>query len=148
MEDKIDKENRKLATYLNEDLDYVEAGLKALEENKMELEVKENISLEEGQHKGSITKVEYRNKPEFKYEYVDVFVKPDGKEFEIKYGCPKYLSEDSKLGKLLVLFGADVKPKTKIDPDKFLVGKKVTFVSVNESKDDKTYVRIVSLKPQ
>ena len=113
----------------------------------MEFEVKEKVSMVEGSHKGKITKIEYRNEP---YQYVDIFIQPEGKEFEIKHGVPQYLSIDSKLGKLLALFGATIKPKEKIDPEKILLNRGVKFIVMNETKDGKDYARVVegSLKPQ
>jgi|GEM_PF-3348479 len=115
----------------------------------MEIEVKTPAIVAEGQHIGVITRVEYRTEP---YKYADVFVETKDKEgniVELKYGCPTNISTVTKLGKLLKLFGSELKVKSKIDPEKVLIGKKVTFMTLNKVTDRGTFSRIVedSLKP-
>ena len=114
----------------------------------MELEWKEAVKIPDGSHTGVISKVVYRTEP---YEYTDIYVKLDDSEnIEIKYGCPTVLSENSKLGRLLKVFGADSTAGTIIDPEKVLVGKKVVFMTMaKKSKDGNEYAEIVtdSIKP-
>jgi len=112
---------------------------------------KESIQIPDGSHTGEITKISERIEP---YNYTDIFVKPDnlkeGQEFELKYSCPSILSENSKLGKLLIVFGEKFEKDKEIDIDEVLVGKKVIFMTLTQKgKDNKEYSEIVngSLKP-
>jgi len=114
----------------------------------MQFVVEAPKSLPEGKHRGEITRVDYRFEP---YEYTDIYVKTKGKEgeIELKYGCPSKVTPQTKLGKLLKAFGADLKPGNKVDPEKILVGKKCEFMTINEETERGTFARIVdgSLKP-
>lgn len=112
----------------------------------MEIKVKEPLKIEDGKHTGSIVRIDYRTSP---YNYTDVIIKLDSKDFELKYGVPTFLSPTSRLGKLLKLFGAKVEPNTNEDPDKILVGKSVQFITITEKMEKGEFVRIVadSLKP-
>ena len=111
----------------------------------MELVPKESISLEDGKHAGKVSKIEYREEP---YKYTDVFVKPDGFDFELKYGCPTNDGIGGKLMKLLAKF-TKIEAGKMVDPEKVLLAQDVSFMSMQEEKGDKTFVRIVegSLKP-
>lgn len=112
----------------------------------MELKVQKRIEIQDGKHEGKITKVEFRTEP---YSYTDVFIKPKDMEFELKYGCPTLISANSKLGKLLLTFGVELKEGEKIDPEKVLVGKEVQFMTLTETTDRGTFARVVdnSVKP-
>lgn len=113
-----------------------------------ELEWHEPIKISDGRHIGTITRVEYKDKP---YEYTEVFIEIDERSIEIKYGCPTILSENSKLGKLLIAMGEKYEPKTKSNPEKVLIGKRIEFMTLNKKskKDGKEYAEIVedSIKP-
>jgi len=67
----------------------------------------------------------------------------------LKYGCPTVVSTESKLGKLLKTFGAELVPDTMIDDKKTLVGKECVFLTMKEERDGKNFAKIVegSLKP-
>jgi len=108
-----------------------------------ELEVKAVVKIPEGKHTGTITRLEYRHEP---YEYTDVFIRVEDVEEkpEIKAGYSTSVSEQSELGKLLARFGAKLIPKTKIDPEKILLGKKCTFLTINEVTQKGTFARVVS----
>lgn len=97
--------------------------------------------LEDGAHEGIITALEYREKP---YEYVDVVI--ESKDVKIKAGYPKTMMIKSKLGELLIRFGAELKEGTTIDPDKVLIGKECKFTCVA----DGLYTKVIqeSLKPK
>ena len=84
----------------------------------LELEVKEALEIPEGKHSAKITHVELRTEP---FEYVDVYFQLKKPDIEIKYGCPANLSSNSRLGKLLKIFGANLKAGSKMDIEKFLV---------------------------
>ena len=111
----------------------------------MEFEYKESVALEDGKHEGVVSRIEYRTEP---YKYTDVYVKEKKSEFELKYGCPSAISDKSKLGKLLMLFTQMEKDKS-YDPEKILLEKQVTFITIQEENKDGTFTRIVegSIKP-
>lgn len=118
----------------------------------MELPWQEPVKIPDGNHSGEITRIQYRFEP---YEYTDVCVKIDmeNAKIELKYGCPSILTENSKLGKLLIAMGAKFEKGKKEDPEKVLVGKRVTFMTLTKkSKKDKTkeYSEIVedSIEPE
>lgn len=111
----------------------------------MELEVKESVALEDGKHYGVVSRIEYKTEP---YQYTDVFIKEKDTGFELKYGCPTTVSEKSKLGKLLSQFVKLEKGKL-VDPEKVLLDKQVTFMTIQEETKDGTFNRVVdnSIKP-
>ena len=114
-----------------------------------ELIWKEPIQIPDGKHTGTITRIEERHEP---YEYTDVFIKIDGTDVEIKYGCPSVVSENSKLGRLLITMGARYEKGGKVDPATILKGRKVELMTITRpSKKDpkKSYSEIVvdSIKP-
>ena len=111
----------------------------------MELEVKKAIEIEEGKHQGEITKITRRLEP---YDYVDVYIKMEDSDIELKYGCPTNLSPKSKLGRLVSQF-KELKEGEKIEIEQTLVGKKVQFMTLNETKESGTFAKVVddSVKP-
>ena len=106
----------------------------------MEFEVKESISLKDGSHEGVITSIEYTEEP---YKYTNISIKEAVTGLEIRYGCPTNASEKSKLMQLLGEFEA-IKPGMTVNPEKILIDKKVTFMTITEKKDGKEYTQIVS----
>ena len=114
-----------------------------------EHEWKEPIKIPDGKHTGEIVAVEERHEP---FEYTDVIVKLDEFDFEIKYGCPTSLSENTKLGKLLQTFGIAATPGEKTDPEMVLKGQKCELMTLTKKskKDGIDYAEIVadSLKPK
>lgn len=113
----------------------------------MELEWHESIKIPDGNHTGTITRLEFRTEP---FEYTDVFIKLNGTDVEIKYGCPTILSENSKLGRLLQVFGVEAKPKERTNPETVLVNQKASFMTITKkNKEGREYAEIVvdSIKP-
>jgi len=106
----------------------------------MEMKVEKSVSIEDGEHKGVITAIEYRTEP---YKYTDIVIKDDKTGFELKYGCPTNASENSKL-MLCVGEFADITPGITVDVDRILIDRKVKFMTLQENKDGKKFVRIVS----
>lgn len=116
-----------------------------------ELEWKESIRIQKGEHTGIITRVKFKTEP---YRYTDVFIKLDDAEIdtdiELKYGCPTFLTSKSKLGRLMVAFGEQFKKGKKIKPAEVLIGQRVKFMTINKKDDDgREYARIVedSIEP-
>ncbi len=86
---------------------------------------------------------------EDKYSYTDVYVTIDGiDDAELRYGCPTSVKLNTKLGKLLLAF-EKIDVGTNVDPEKILVGKRVSFQTLNEETKSGTFARIVvgSIKP-
>jgi len=112
----------------------------------MKLTVKPSNKVEDGKHEGKIVAVEYREKP---YEYTDFVI-----EFEetkkIRYGVPTALSPDSKLGRLLALFSADVKVGNDIDPEEVMMNREVEFMTITMETQRGSFPTVVSgsLKPK
>ena len=115
----------------------------------MKLVCHEPVNIPDGVYKATIKAVKLRTEP---FEYVDVFVVPDGFEDKLeqglKYGCPNYLSPNSKLGKLLSLF-VELRGREVYDPEELLVGKRVSIIVSNEPAKDGSgvYARVLEVKP-
>jgi len=112
----------------------------------MELVPTKGKNLEEGQHTGVITRIDYRETP---YKYTDVIIEVSGQDgLERKYGCPTSAGIDSKLMRLLAKF-TEVEEGKPVDIEKTLVGQNVKFMIQHEEKDDKSFDRVVenSVKP-
>jgi hypothetical protein len=109
------------------------------------MEFKEVQAINDGVHTGEIIKISYRDDP---YEYVDFFIKVDNKDITLKYGAPSNLTAQTKLGKLVLRF-VNLEVGQKIDLEKLLIGKKVSFQTISETNKDGTFARIVdgSIKP-
>ena len=115
----------------------------------MKLEVKEQIKIEDGVHQGAIIGIEYREDP---YDYTDLIIefKYKDQDMKLKAGYVTYVSEGSKLGKLLVRFGLQLEVGISVDPDKHLIGKKCQFMTITEKgKNDTEYAKVIpdSVKP-
>jgi len=109
---------------------------------------KKPIEIPDGMHKGEIVRVIERTDP---FEYTDIFIKLEGKDFEMKYGCPSILSKNSKFGRMCLILGAEYKEDEEFDERDFLIGKQVKFMTMmKKSKDGNEYAEIVtdSIKPQ
>lgn len=107
----------------------------------MEFEAKVSAKVDDGLHMGSIARVEYRHNP---YEYTDIIVNVEDDQgniiTQLSYGCPSVVTPDSKLGRLLTLFGAKIVPGEKVHPDKIILGTE----DVVETYDDTKKIHIVS----
>ena len=113
----------------------------------MEIEFKASANLEDGKHNGLIDHIEYRDDP---FSYTDIYIKEIETGFILKYGCPTNTTDKTKLGKLLLKFSNNIKVGEKVNPEKILNGKEITFMTITEkAKDGNEYCRIVdgSIKP-
>jgi|TARA_R100000501_G_C2572715_1_gene78990 hypothetical protein len=105
----------------------------------MMIEIKEVKRIDEGKHHGMIKAVEYRTQP---FEYTDLVLEfEDGKL--IKYGVPSSVTMESKLGKLLLEFGAGLEVGQSIDPEQVFLGKPVTFMTQNKTTPRGTFPSVV-----
>ena len=121
-------------------------------QSSLVLKCKENVSIQDGVHKGKIVKVEKNLHGD--YEYLDLFLTiedtlSDGKPFEIKYSTPYNLSEVSKFGKLLAKF-KPLKAGEEYNLETIFLASTVSFMTQQDKgKDGNVYARIVenSIKP-
>ena len=110
----------------------------------MELKIEEVKKIEDGKHTGKIVEVSYRTEP---FNYTDLTI--EFEHYKMKVGFPTSVTKESKLGKLLVMFGANLVTGKHIDPEKILKNKMCTFLTMSKTTDRGTYSNIVrdSLKP-
>ena len=110
----------------------------------MEIDIVEPVRLEDGKHEGAITEVQFRTEP---YKYMDVVIETQGKDrvIPLKYGVPysDNVTEMTKLGRLLREF-TELKIGEKVDPEKILLGKKVTFQTQMDKSDKGEFCRILN----
>ena len=108
--------------------------------------VQKAFKIDDGVHNGVIIDLEERKEP---YAYLDVVIEMADKR-RLKVGYPNKIMAESKLGKLLLRFGAELKEGTIIQLNPILVGKECTFQSITEQKGDKSYPKVIgdSLKPK
>lgn len=114
----------------------------------MKLPVKKSIKIPDGKHFGVIVNIRYRSRP---YDYVDLIIESKIEEemIELKVGYPALISENSKLGQLLMRFGEQLTEGIGIDPDEVLISKKCQFKTFTETNERGSFARIdtESVKP-
>ena len=112
----------------------------------MEYEVKKPLVVADGTYEGVIVEIEYRTEP---YKYTDVIIEFN-QGMRIKYGCPSNVTTESKLGRLLNMFGSTLKVGETVNDKQILIGKPCTFMVVNQEREGKKYARVVenSVKPR
>ena len=107
----------------------------------MELPVEAPKIIADGLHKGVIVDVERRTTP---HDYTDIVIEfEDG--IKLKCGYPTKVMDTSRLGKLLMRFGASLKVGSKINPYKLLVGKECEFITIRDGQYSN--VEAKSVKP-
>lgn len=112
----------------------------------MEIKGEKALKIEDGLHKGKIVSIEYRDDP---YSYTDIHIEEAKTRVLLRCGVPTKISEYSGLGKILMNFGIEIKEGAKYDPEKILVGKLVSFVTVTKETDKGAFANIqaLSIKP-
>lgn len=103
----------------------------------MKLPVLESKQLDEGRHEGVIIGVEYRDEP---FKYTDIIIESEG--VRLKAGYPTLVSENSKLGKLLLRFGDILIAGNETDPDN-LIGRKCQFLVTTVEKGEREYSNVL-----
>ena len=119
----------------------------------VELDVHKSVVLPEGRYEGVVVGVDERRTTlkdsgeEATYLDVLMEVVHEGKAVRMRYGCRAFVSRRSKLGRLLMDFGVDLDSAVRVDVDKVLVGRRVSFMAVRDA--DSGYLNVVdgSLKP-
>lgn len=110
------------------------------------LEVKPTMIIPDGKHEGIIIKIEHRAEP---FGYIDISIKEKKTEAQLKLGFPDTITERTGLGKFLTKMGTDFIVGNKIDLNKELLARKVTFMSENEETDKGVFARVIpsTVKP-
>jgi hypothetical protein len=115
----------------------------------MNIPVTKKLEIRDGLHDGTIVDVEYRDSP---YEYTDVVIEfpVEGHVVRLRSGYPTSISTTSKLGKLLMRFGAVLEVGKDVDPNSILVGKKCHFMTLTEDTKNGSFARVMneSVKPE
>ena len=118
----------------------------------MEIEVTEPVILKDGIHTGKIVDVKSRefNKNGETITYIDIHIKANEVDFQVKAGYPANISEKSGLGKVLNAFGTSLKVGTTLDPSKVLVGKEVSFQTTTKKTDRGEFSEVLkdTIKPK
>jgi len=114
---------------------------------EMKGKVEDTIKIEDGKHKGVITDIIYKDEP---YNYVDIVIKEESQEIELKCGVPFKITENTALGQILQNFGAELKVDKEIEIDDILKkDTKVEFLTKTEKTERGTFARIIpdTVKP-
>ena len=112
----------------------------------MEIQVEAVKRIEDGKHEGEIIAIEYRQQP---HKYTDIVIEfEEGKK--IKTGVPTAVTTESKLGKLLLDFGANLQVGQGINPEDVLVGKLCTFMTMTRVTERGSFANVISgsLRPK
>lgn len=108
-------------------------------QQKFEIQIEEVKRVEEGKQIGKIVQIDYREKP---YRYTDIVIEL-ANGIRLKTGFPTSITQESKLGKLLIKFGIELKVGTKICLEDVLIGKAITFLTVNNETERGTFARVI-----
>lgn len=115
---------------------------------EISMQVGLSLDIPNGKHYGEIVGVYLRAAP---YNYVDVVVKEDDTEAEIKYSCPKpeKLNNSNRLGRLIERFTPLEQGKT-VKIKELLIGKRVEFYTNKKETDKGTFfdIQADTLKPK
>jgi hypothetical protein len=102
--------------------------------------------IEAGLHAGTIVKVERRCEP---FDYTDIFVQIENSELIVKWDAPSDISykendePSTKLAKFLHDLGITVQMDKDIDLEELLIGKKLNFMTKNETNAKGVFAKIV-----
>ena len=109
---------------------------------KMKAEVKETIKIDDGKHEGVITDIIYKEEP---YNYVDIVIKENENDIELKLGLPFSVTENTALGRVLMEFGAKLEVGKDVEIEDYIKKEqKVKFMTITEKTKKGTFARIVS----
>jgi len=114
--------------------------------------VEKGISIDDGAHKGKITKVETKD-VEVKSgtaTYLEIFILEEESGVELKAGMPFRVTENTSLGMVLANFGAELQEDLDIDIEEFIKpDMKVTFLTKTEKTPKGKFAVIINdtLKP-
>ena len=95
--------------------------------------------IDDGKHTGIIESIEERTEP---FCYIDFCIKVDDTNIILKASYPDKLMPNSKLGKVLSRFGAELDVGKEINLEA-LKGVKCQFVTISETTKNGTFAKIV-----
>jgi len=118
----------------------------------LKTKVEKGISIEDGKHKGTISKIETKTVEVKKgtATYLEIFIVEEDSGVELKAGVPFRITENTALGMILTNFGAELTEDTEIDVEEFIKPKmKVTFLTKTEKTAKGKFATIINdtLKP-
>lgn len=117
--------------------------------DKLELEVKETLEIEEGKHTGIINKVMAIKYGDYTYIKIHALMTdPDlkNKKIELNLGFNANITENSQLGMLLKKAKFDLSVGDNItleDIRKHLTGSKITFLTQNKQTEKGVFAEII-----
>lgn len=105
--------------------------------------VEEVKRIADGIHRGQIVQVRFRKKPDYQYEYTDLVIEfEDG--FKISASYPTKVTLESKLGKLMLEFKAQLEVGKPINVADVFVGRSVEFMTITEQKAKGSFPKVVA----
>jgi len=114
------------------------------------MKVQASRTIPDGAHTGTIEDVEFSERGEEGFPYVDVLVKDSESGVVLKagYACSK-VTPETELGRLLRRFGAEVEEGVDTDWSVLRAGTPVAFTTETERKKNGRFAHIIleSLKP-
>lgn len=116
--------------------------VKSGEMDKMKAKIEKTIKIDDGKHTGTISAINYKETP---YNYVDIVIKEDKLDIELKCGVPFSITDNTALGNILKRFGAKLEVGKEIEIEDFIKeGMKVEFLTMTEKTQKGTFARIIS----
>jgi hypothetical protein len=109
-------------------------------------ETKRQKIIEAGMHTGTIVKVERRYEP---FDYTDILIQLENSEQIVKLDSPSLISfkendePSTKLAKFLRDLGITIQIGKEINLKEILVGKRIQFMTRNESTAKGAFARVV-----
>lgn len=118
----------------------------------VEFTVEASRTVPDGEHTGEIVSAAINRRGEEGFQYLDVIVRDDESEVEIKAGyAASRITPETDLGHLLARFGAPVQPDQKVRPIQVLkAGTRVAFTTETERNKNGRFARVIldSLRPE
>lgn len=113
------------------------------------LKAKKAVNIQDGSHIGVIKKFTWRSRP---YEYLDIHIhfKNNNEIIEIRAGFPAIISDNTKLGQLLIRFSKYFQENEDIDIESILYEQIVTFETFTEKNNKGSFakVKVDSINPK
>lgn len=106
------------------------------------LKVQKAIRLKDGEHVGKITKIRHRSR-EFNYVDIEITTFMDKKPIKLIAGFPEFITEFSRLGKLLRRFGINLYVGKEINIKKELFDVAVKFTTYTQKSKKGEFAKIL-----
>ena len=128
------------------DVKQTQVSDKTTEQEILILEVEPITVIEDGIHNGIIKAIKHREEP---FGYIDIFITEKESGAELKAGYPDKITERTVLGKFLAKMGIKLEVGVKIDLNKQLLAREVSFMTENEETEKGVFARVIkgTVKP-